>query len=123
MSVKVTVVQMTNRAGAQDLPGLAENIQWAMDRLPDRSGERWTYVALAQACAERGTEISPAALRHYASGRRKAPPARLLFALSDVFGLDPRFFWHDTDRIKGEIGKLVTRRGSDAMPGHAAEDA
>lgn len=114
---------MSNRAGAQDLPGLAENLQWVMDWLPDPSGSRWTYAALAQACAAHGVEISPAAIRHYASGRRKAPPARLLFALSDAVGLDPRYFWRDTERIKAEIERLVTRRESGSRADYAADEA
>ena len=111
---------MANRAGSQDLPGLAENLQWLMDHLPDPTGARWTYVALAHSCAARGAEISPAALRHYASGRRKAPPAKLLFVLSDVLGVDPRFFWSEADRIKREIDQLVKQRRTTQAAGESA---
>lgn len=107
---------MSYRVGSQDLPELAENLQWLIDRLPDPSGERWTYAALAQACSARGAKISAPGLRHYASGHRQAPPAKLLFVLSDVLGVDPRFFWSDADRIKAEIEQLV--RSRDQPPSH-----
>ena len=101
---------MVNRAGSQDLPDLAANLQWALDRLPAPNGERWTYNALAAECTARGAEISAPALRHYTTGTRRAPSAKLLFVLSDVLGVDPRYFWTDTDFVKRQITQIVLDR-------------
>lgn len=48
---------------------------------------------LARECTARGTTVSSSSIRHYLHGRRSAPPARTVFELSSIFGVDPRYFW------------------------------
>ncbi|QTH39740.1 hypothetical protein J5M86_15295 (plasmid) [Yimella sp. cx-51] len=102
---------MVNQPGAQDLPDLAERLRWLLDRIPDATGQLWSVEGLARECTRRGTPVTGNGLRHYFAGYRKSPPARVIFEIADVFGVDPRYFWHSTEQIQREIEQLAQQHG------------
>lgn len=100
---------MVNQVGAQKLDAFGERLTWLLDHVPSPTGERWTFAGLANECTNRGTAISPDAIRQYARGRRSSPPARTIFQIADIFDVDPRYFWGEpwTSTVTNDVIRLA----------------
>lgn len=90
------------------IPGLAANVHWLRDNIPNSRGERYTWVQIAEQMTELGYPISFAAVTMISNGRTTAPSARTLYFLSRVFGVPMEFFLDEeiNRRVREQILSL-----------------
>lgn len=87
------------------IPGLAANVHWLRDNIPDSRGERRTWAQIAEEMTDLGQPISVAAVTMFSNGRTTAPSAMNLYYLSRVFGVPMEFFLDEevNRRVKKQI--------------------
>lgn len=86
---------MGGRPPEAAIPGLAANLHWLRDNIPNSLGERRTWANIADEMTALGYPISFAAITKIASGQVQSPAARTLYYICQVFEVPLDFFFNE----------------------------
>lgn len=87
------------------IPGLAANMKWLQDNVPDRNGGRRSWVQVAEEMTDLGYPVTFATVTKIASGDTTSPSARTLYFIARVFDVPTDFFLDEqvNQRIRTQI--------------------
>ena len=96
------------------VPGLSSKLEHLFAVVPRPDGGRYTNETASQALAAAGVRVSSVHLSHLRSGRRNNPSARLLAAISTLFGVDIGYFFNAAVEEKANAELAALRSLSDS---------